>query len=136
MAAQGEDLPSASPHAGGGLGQSQTRRRPPVQPKPFPVVSFCANHWRCSPRVYDKITKFYFDSGDFNGYPIFRLKSDFSLGDKDVTDTLAPLIETKGSEVAFGNMHPNPHIKAFGDVPVQEQLGFLPQGKLNHHSCR
>ena len=85
--------------------------------------------------VVAKALNFYFDSGDFNGYPIFRLKTDFRLIDSQVIKILSALIADNLVEVVFGNMHPNSHIKAFGDISPERQLEFLAEGHLNDHAC-
>lgn len=85
--------------------------------------------------IIDEVTKFYFDSGDFNGYPTYRLKEKFGLNDKAAKKIIRDLVLARRIDVVFGNIHPNPHIKAFSDSPAEQQLEFLDQLEFSDHFC-
>ena len=38
-------------------------------------------------------------------------------------------------DVMFGNVHPNPHIKAFSDIPNEDQQKFLDDVEFTDHIC-
>ncbi len=80
--------------------------------------------------------KFYFDSGDFNGYPIYQLRKDFDGPSVDtIKNLLSALIECGTVSVEFGNYHPNPHIKAFASLPQDKQTELLRTLEFSEHFC-
>ena len=70
--------------------------------------------------LLDQVTDFYLNSSDFNGLPgtdlIERFDSDGLLRN------LIELIEQEKVSVVFGNVHPNPHIRALMDIPKEDQI--------------
>jgi hypothetical protein len=85
--------------------------------------------------VIDEVTKQYLESGDFNGYPVYALKKAFNAEDKEAKDLLRDLIRTRCIDVVFGNIHPNPHIKAFSDTTAEQQIEFLENLEFSDHFC-
>src|SRR5262245_25937727 len=45
---------------------------------------------------------------------------------------LTELIEEDKVSVVFGNVHPNPHIRALEDIPKEEQINFLSSDRLEY----
>lgn len=72
--------------------------------------------------ILDNITEQYLSSGDFNGLPLFALKSE--------KENIAKLVREGKIEINFGDNHSNPHIKALelDDKDTQvlkiESIGF------------
>ncbi|NTU50247.1 MAG: AAA family ATPase [Desulfobulbaceae bacterium] len=85
--------------------------------------------------VTEAVISFYFESGDFNGYPVYRLKNDFDLSEDEAKKLLHELIDAERVDVVFGNIHPNPHIKAFSNTSKAEQLDFLEALDFSEHFC-
>lgn len=85
--------------------------------------------------VIDEITKHYLESGDFNGYPVYALKKKYEINDKSAKELLRGLILSRKIDVVFGNIHPNPHIKAFSDSSAEQQVEFLKQLEFGDHFC-
>lgn len=80
--------------------------------------------------VLSTITKFYLNSGDYNGFPVRSL-----LEQQDVSKVrkqLALLVEEGLISIVFGDRHPNPNIKALEPEPVEAQLEKLGTEKLPH----
>ncbi|MCO5792826.1 MAG: AAA family ATPase [Blastomonas sp.] len=67
--------------------------------------------------LLDRIIKFYSQSHDFNGMPVSKKLS----GDLDPADIIA-LIRADKADLVRGDMHPNPHIKAFDAEPIETQI--------------
>jgi hypothetical protein len=67
------------------------------------------------------VTRFYLDSGDFNGTPVHSI--DLPL--EDLRNVVAGLVREEKLAVNFGDRHPNAHVKAFPADPVEEQLAKL-----------
>jgi hypothetical protein len=87
-------------------------------------------------KILEASRAFYFESGDFNGYPVYRLKKEFALTESsEVKQTLVALIESERATVEFGNYHPNPHIKAFPSLQKEKQLELLGSIELSDHFC-
>jgi hypothetical protein len=74
--------------------------------------------------LYD-ITRFYTESSDFNGIPASRLAAKFNLSDKELAERLIPLIEEGYVSIVFGDIHPNPHIRALPDESAETQTAKL-----------
>ncbi len=85
--------------------------------------------------VTDEVTKHYLESGDFNGYPIYALKKGFNVEDEGAKDLLRELIRARCIDVVFGNIHPNPHIKAFSETTAEQQIEFLEELEFSEHFC-
>jgi hypothetical protein len=74
-----------------------------------------------SDELLGSVTKFYLDSGDFNGLPVASLK----LESEAVRELVAPLVESDKLYVNYGDRHPNPHILAFEPESRETQLEKL-----------
>jgi len=67
----------------------------------------------------------YLSSGDYNGLPAYALTRDGAIDLVDLKALLRPLIESDSIAVNFGEVHVNPHIRAFPDPPARDQLSRL-----------
>jgi len=76
----------------------------------------------------DAITKFYLESHRFNGYPFVNLKQELGMNFHDAFNFVRENVNNGTLTVVFGDMHPNPHIKAFSDEPQKNIIT-----KLNQH---
>jgi len=81
--------------------------------------------------VLDGITSFYLESKDFNGIPVGTLCKQHKMSCDELRQPLNQLLEDNLICVVFGDIHPNPHIKAFPDEPKQEQSAKLLTDALN-----
>ena len=81
------------------------------------------------------IKRFYYESGDFTGYPVYRLKEEYGISGSEAKELIRNLISSRQVDGVFGNLHPNPHIKAFSNVPVEDQLNFLDELEFSEHFC-
>jgi hypothetical protein len=79
--------------------------------------------------ILEQITDFYLSSGDFNGLPGITLTKRF--GSNTLLRSLIELIEEDKASVVFGNVHPNPHIRALPDIPKEEQIRKLQARELS-----
>lgn len=77
----------------------------------------------------------YFDSGDFNGLPVYGIAKKYGRGIAELETDLKALVEDERIEVWFGNVHPNPHIKAFSSVSKEQQIEFFASVGLSEHCC-
>lgn len=64
------------------------------------------------------VTDYYLNSRDFNGYAVRNLKTPKDL----LKPLIKELIKEKQITVNFGEIHPNPHIKALESPPIVKQL--------------
>ncbi len=81
------------------------------------------------------IAQGYLTSGDFNGYPVRLLRREFGLTSSEAKETIRRLLRDRKIDVMFGNVHPNPHIKAFSDIPNEDQQKFLDDVEFTDHIC-
>lgn len=77
----------------------------------------------------------YFDSDDFNGLPVYAITKKHGVAAGDLEPDIRALIQENKIEVWFGNVHPNPHIKAFSWVTKEQQIEFLDSIGLSDHCC-
>lgn len=68
--------------------------------------------------ILKEIASHYFDSKDFNGFPITNLAEEFNK----TKSLLAKLVEEEKIVLNFGDRHPNPYILAFEPESKEEQL--------------
>jgi hypothetical protein len=73
--------------------------------------------------LLDKITQFYLTSGDFNGYPVSKILVE--CGEEAGRQYVRELVEAGLVSIVFGDRHPNAHIRAFPDEPIDRQLEKL-----------
>ena len=79
-------------------------------------------------------TDFYLKSRDFNGYPAHHIHRAHELEYGTIKDIFVSLIKDGRGTIIFGDLHPNPHIRAFQDEPSAAQLEKLEKLKIEH-SC-
>lgn len=86
------------------------------------------------PSINDEVlrcmTQFYLDSRDFNGIPLLRIVEELAVDKPQLKDTLANLINEGEISLNFGDLHPNPHIKAFPEEPSETQIEKLKNSEL------
>lgn len=68
--------------------------------------------------ILKTVADFYLNSGDFNGLPVRNLQ--YPL--EQLIPAIAQLVRDNKITLNFGDIHPNPHIKAFDPEPVHQQL--------------
>lgn len=87
--------------------------------------------------IVKSIVAFYFGSGDFNGYPIRSFMKEFNFSEPEAIAQIRNLINSRKIDCVFGNVHPNPHIKAFSDKGIEpdEQIQFLDEFDFNGNFC-
>ena len=78
--------------------------------------------------VLKEITMFYLTSRDFNGLSI-----DLADCEPELKDILISLIQEDKISLLFGDVHINPHIKAFREEPKEKQIGKLRSS--SHQYC-
>ncbi len=64
----------------------------------------------------------YLGSGDFNGLPFSRARADLVIGSDVLTTIVKDAVREGRLSVLFGDVHPNPHIRAFKDEGIEAQL--------------
>lgn len=82
--------------------------------------------------IIEIITDFYLNSGDFNGLPVRSILSDFEIDESELKNILASLIRNDKISLNFGDIHPNPHVKAFAEEPSEKQIEKLRSSDLKH----
>lgn len=75
--------------------------------------------------LVDAVTDYYLRSDDWNGLPAHVLLAGSPMTVADVKSLLRPLLERESLSVNFGDIHPNPHIRALPDPPLEHQLRVL-----------
>jgi hypothetical protein len=87
----------------------------------------------------DVITNFYLESHRFNGYPFVNLEQKLGMNFHDAFKFVRENVSNGVLTVVFGDMHPNPHIKAFSDEPKEATIEKLDKHKStlsgNYHIC-
>lgn len=72
--------------------------------------------------LIEAIVKYYLKSGDFNGLPAYALVGHAISDLATLKGLLRPLVEQEILSVNFGDVHPNPHIRALPDRAIGIQL--------------
>ena len=80
--------------------------------------------------LLETITSFYLKTRGFNGIPVRDLANKYKVKIDDLIGILTELIKEERIDIVFGDIHPNPHIKAF-DEPKEEQITKITPAKLN-----
>ena len=75
--------------------------------------------------VIDSVRRFYFESADFNGYPRYQLMTEHEVPDSVIRELVRNLLVSGEVDCVFASASPNPHIRAFSDVPIHRQLELL-----------
>lgn len=83
-------------------------------------------------QLISKVTDFYLDSKDFNGYPCHHIRHTTGMTTDELRPILADLVSREAIALVFGDRHPNPCIRAFSDEPVALQLDKLAGSELEH----
>jgi hypothetical protein len=81
------------------------------------------------------ISDFYLSSRDFNGVPVRTLRNHLELDMLATSELLERLVKSEEVDLLFGNVHPNPHIKAFSHITHEQQLEFLKELCLTDSVC-
>lgn len=81
--------------------------------------------------ILSQIVQHYLNSSDFNGFPI----RDFTLNMDALKNILILLIEEDKISLNFGDVHPNPYIKAFREHPKEKQIELLQSLEDLIHVC-
>jgi len=84
--------------------------------------------------ILGKITEFYLSSRDFNGLPVRNIVQHFKLKEDELKSILTSLIREDKISLTFGDIQPNPHIKAFEEEPKEKQIERL-QGSNLEYIC-
>ena len=79
-----------------------------------------------------EVVKYYLDSGDFNGLPAYGLVGDSVPDLATLKGLLRPLVERGALSVNFGDVHPNPHIRALADRRLENQLANIDAAADDH----
>jgi hypothetical protein len=77
-------------------------------------------------------TDFYLDSGDFNGYSGHRIHHQHGQSYNAIRQLFGELVKDGRGTIVFGDLHPNPHIRAFADETQEKQLQKLISAPLEH----
>lgn len=86
--------------------------------------------------LLEEVTDFYIQSRDFNGIPVWQIGTRHKKTDLENLKTIfRSLIQQDKISLAFGDRHPNPHIKAFPDEPYEVQLEKLQNTDLLANAC-
>ncbi|PHV19149.1 AAA family ATPase [Janthinobacterium sp. BJB446] len=82
--------------------------------------------------IYEAVERQYFESGDFNGMPIYALKVFFDVDTPEFRSVLRKGIE---NEVLTANFHGNTHIKPFSKMPTAKVLEDFDSAEYPSHTC-
>lgn len=74
-------------------------------------------------------TEFYLNSRDFNGYPAHLIHQKYCKSYETIRKLFSDLVTDGRGTIVF---NPNPHIRAFTDAPMKEQLKKLESAPLEH----
>lgn len=85
--------------------------------------------------IVEDVLNHYFESGDFNGLPVRSIATKHGISIGELDPDLRALVKDEKIEIWFGNVHPNPHIKAFSWVTKEQQIEFLDSIGLSEHCC-
>lgn len=75
------------------------------------------------------ITQQYLTSGDFNGLPLRKLSGEEH---EESRQSLRTLVEKGLATIVFGDVHPNPHVRALPDEPVEACLAKIERLGIEH----
>jgi hypothetical protein len=73
-------------------------------------------------RLLEEVTNFYLQSRRFNGLPIRGLENRLSTDRDSIKAALKQLISAGFISIVYGDYHPNPHIRAMDDEPIESQI--------------
>jgi len=72
-------------------------------------------------QILERVVRFYLESSDFNGIPAWQLMQEYQQTNDVLKGILRELIESGSVAANFGDRHPNPHIRALPDEPIERQ---------------
>jgi hypothetical protein len=76
-------------------------------------------------RLLQEVAQFYLQSSRFNGLPIRALESRMQADKPAIIEVLKELIQEQLVAAVYGDYHPNPHIRALDDEPIEDQIQKL-----------
>ena len=82
--------------------------------------------------ILESVADFYLSSRDFNGLPLRNITNNLTLQAKELKDVITSLIQQDKVSLVFGDIHPNPHVKALWDEPKEKQIQKLNTLNLEH----
>ncbi|MCK4624733.1 MAG: AAA family ATPase [Phycisphaerae bacterium] len=82
--------------------------------------------------IVDQVTTHYLGSQEFNGLLLGSLQEKSRLSAEGFVAVIKDIVSARKLDIVFGDRHPNPHIKAFPELPPSEQIGKLSIGALKH----
>lgn len=82
--------------------------------------------------ILGKITEFYLSTRNFNGLPIRDIFLYFEIGESELRNILISLIREGKISLNFGDIHPNPHVKALWEETGEEQIEKLQRSNLQN----
>jgi hypothetical protein len=78
------------------------------------------------------VKAFYFNSHEFNGYPVYRLKEDFTASDDEAKAAIQGLVSDGSIDIVTTG---NPHIRPFNSAAPHLQLLELNSRDFHEHIC-
>lgn len=82
--------------------------------------------------ILASIKSFYFESREFNGYPVHRLKQEYGLLNSEAKKLIFELLSSGKIDIVFSG---NTHIKPFTSPSIDVQLAQLQQLEFSEHFC-
>lgn len=86
-------------------------------------------------RLLQEVTGFYLQSSRFNGLPIRALESRMQVDKQALIEVLKELIQEQLVAAVYGDYHPNPHIRALDDEPIEDQIQKLTTENMHQAVC-
>lgn len=106
----------------------------PISIEAYALITYVFNSNVTKRAILNRITKFYLGSNHFNGMPARSLADRLELPLDELRPIISPLIEREQVSIVCGDRHPNPHIRALPDEPVQIQIEKL-QSDMLERAC-
>lgn len=85
--------------------------------------------------LLEYIAEHYLSSRDFNGLPVRTLRQTHGLTKDAARQVAERLLRAEDIDIMFGNVHVNPHIKAFSHITPEKQIDFLAELGLEDSHC-
>lgn len=82
--------------------------------------------------IYEEVHNQYFESGDFNGMPIYKLANKFNIDSEEFRTTIRNGID---NEILTATFHGNTHIKAFSSFDKTQILEWFDTRDYPAHIC-
>ncbi|MFW1377974.1 hypothetical protein ACEV7K_22390 [Vibrio parahaemolyticus] len=83
-------------------------------------------------KICSLVEEQYFSSGDFNGYPVYKLISELNVNADDMKSIIRDGIV---NEILTVEIYANTHIKAFSDVPKEKMLECFDSEEFPANMC-